>query len=127
MSDNTQKVEILNEQFKSVFSQENTTAPPETEDDPFLSMPGLNIEVAGVEKLLQNLNRGKAPGPDSVPNRILELCAKELTPMLTLIFNQSLVILTADWKQANITLIFKEGDHHLPGNYYNSEPHYCAM
>ena len=60
VSDNTQQAEILNEQFKSVFSQENTTAPPELEGDPFLSMPELNIYVTGVDKLLQNLNPGKA-------------------------------------------------------------------
>ena len=76
MSDNTQQAEILNEQFKS----------PELEGDPFLSMPELNNEVTIVEKLLQNLNPGKASGPDSVPNRILKLCAKELAPMLTFIF-----------------------------------------
>ena len=100
-------------------SQENTTAPTELECDHFLSMPKLNIEVTGVEKLLQNLNPGKASGPDSVPNRILKLCAKELAPMLTFIFNQSLslVVLPADWKLANITPIFKKGDRHLPENY----------
>ena len=76
VSDNTQQAEILNEQFKS----------PELEGDPFLSMPELNIEVTIVEKLLQNLNPGKASGPDSVPNRILKLGAKELAPMLTFIF-----------------------------------------
>ena len=119
VSDNTRQAEILNEQFTSVCSQENTTAPTELEGDHFLSMPKLNIEVTGVEKLLQNLNPGKASGPDSVPNRILKLCAKELAPMLTFIFNQSLslVVLPADWKLANITPIFKKGDRHLSENY----------
>ena len=118
VSDNTQQAEILNEQFKSVFSQENTTAPPELEGDPFLSMPEVNIEVTGVEKLLQNLNPGKALGPDSVPNSILKLCAKELAPMLTFIFNQSLSlgVLPADWNLADITPTFKKGDRHLPEN-----------
>ena len=88
VSDNTQQAEILNEQFKSVFSQENTTAPPEIEGDHFLSMPELNIvKVTGVEELLQTLNPGKVSGPDSVPNRILKLCTKKLAPMLTFLFN----------------------------------------
>ena len=82
-------------------------------------MPELNIEVTGVEKLLQNLYPGKASTPDSVPNRVLKLCAKELAPILTFIFNQTLLlgVLPADWKLANITPIFKKGDRHLPENY----------
>ena len=70
-----------------MFSQENTTAAPVLEGDPFLSMPESKIEVAGVDKLLQNLNPGEASGPNNVPNRILKLCAKELPPMLTFVFD----------------------------------------
>ena len=42
-----------------------------------------------IEKLLNYLNPSKASGPDLVPARILRLASKEISPVLSLIYQQS--------------------------------------
>ena len=79
-----------------------------------------NIEVSekGVLKLLQNLRQNKATGPDSIPTYILKIGAKELSPILTKIFQWSLDTgqVPSDWKEAMVVPIFKKGDKHQPAN-----------
>ena len=48
-------------------------------------MPDLDISCDGVQNLLETLDPSKAPGPDNIPTRILKFCAKEITPVLTVI------------------------------------------
>jgi hypothetical protein len=68
---------------------------------------------------LQNLNSSKTPGPDNLHPRSLKECANELAPSLCLIFNKSLRTgkLPSDWKQENITPVFKKGSKALVPNY----------
>ena len=119
VSDNVEQADILNEQFQSVFTNENVDSLPLMDGTPYPGVADLNIDVAGVEKLLQNLNPGKASGPDNIPNRILKCYATQLAPMLTFIFNQSVTTgcLPKEWTTAHISPIFKKGDRHLPENY----------
>ena len=72
-----------------------------------------------MEKLLANLNPNKAAGPDGIPCRLLKILAPQLSPVLTIIFNQSLEtgVLPSDWKQANISPIHKKGDRAKAKNY----------
>jgi hypothetical protein len=51
-SDNQSKANILNEQFKSVFTNENHTNFPDKGPSPFPSMTNINITEHGVYKLL---------------------------------------------------------------------------
>ena len=53
-------------------------------------MPDLDISCNGVQNLLKTLDPSKASGPDNIPTRILKFCVKEITPVLTDIFIQSL-------------------------------------
>ena len=77
------------------------------------------IDQKGLEKLLTNINPSKASGPDNIPNRILKECAIHLAPILKTILQCSLDTgeLPIDWRDANISSIFKKGDKHLPENY----------
>ena len=52
-------------------------------------MPDLDISCDGVQNLLETLDPSKAPDPDNIPTRILKFCAKEIAPVLTVIFIQS--------------------------------------
>ena len=77
------------------------------------------IDQKGLEKLLANINPSKASGPDNIPNRILKECAMHLAPILktTRQYSSDTGELPKDWRDANISSIFKKGEKHLPENY----------
>ena len=81
---------------------------------PYIS--DINIEVHGVVKLLTNLSINKASGPDNIANKVLKACAEELTPVMSHIFQLSLTTgeLPSDWRNANITPIFKKAINTQP-------------
>ena len=58
-------------------------------------------------------------GPDGIPNIVLKNCAEEISQWLSTIFQFSLDsgTLPSDWRNANITPVFKKGDRHLTENY----------
>ena len=92
---------------------------PETKLKNIPDITHLQVNQQGVFKIMNNLNTSKAMGPDNIPNIILKDCAAELSPGLTKIFQFSLDsgTLPADWRNANISPVFKKGDRHLPENY----------
>ena len=114
-----EKAEMLNEQFSSVFTREDSTDVPDLGPSPFKEMPPIKIGKAGVLKLLKNLKTRKASGPDKIPAILLKTCAEELTPMLAFIFQQTLDQNTVpdDWKTALVTPVFKKGKRSEPANY----------
>ena len=118
-TDNKVKAELLNKQFKSVFTQEDTTSVPKLMGPSFPPILELHIECKGVEKLLTKLNPSKASGPDNVPCRILKELSSELAPILTAIFHQLLSTgeLPREWTKANVTPVFKKGNKSLAENY----------
>ena len=118
-SDSRRKAEILNNQFWSVFTSEDTKNIPKLPGPPNTEMPKFEITVQGVTKLLEGLNGGKASGPDELPNLILNNAANEISPFLKIIFDQSLKTgkLPDDWVEANVAPVFKKGDWHYPANY----------
>ena len=70
--------EVLNNQFKSVFTREDLDAMPET---PVSSFPPINDIVIcsnGVFKLLSELNPFKSLGPDVVSGHVLKQAATEV-------------------------------------------------
>lgn len=82
-SDSKQKADILNSQFQSVYTQENTDSIPDKGPSPHPTMTGLKIQPAGVTKLLRDLKPHKASGPDSIPTFFLQVAAEELSPILS--------------------------------------------
>ncbi len=66
------KAYILSNQYEQIFTKEDTNHKPPMGDSPYISMPDIVIVVAGVEKLLKNLNPKKAIGPDLLPTRMLK-------------------------------------------------------
>ena len=47
ISDNVQKAEVLNEQFRKVFTSEDITNLPDIEGEPFPSMPEITMTTRG--------------------------------------------------------------------------------
>ena len=108
------KAEILNEQFKSVFSDPtpDELEPPVTETDrPYPDIDELHITSDGVQKLLENLNPNKSMGPNQIHQRVLKQLATAVAPIFTVIFNKSLHSgeVPEDWRKANVAPIFKKG------------------
>ena len=119
ISDNAKKAKLLNQQFHSVFTQEDMSSIPNMTKGHLPTMPGFKIHQTGVQKLLANLKPNKATGPDDIPPRILKETAEEITPILTLIFQRSIDTgsLPTDWKKANVSPIYKKGDRTKASNY----------
>ena len=111
--------EILNTQFKSVFTKKTSSKILELPGVTFPSIKDLKITEFGVFKLLDKIDVSKASGPDCIPGRILQNLARELAPVLHFIFEQSLNTgdLPAEWTLANVAPIFKKGSKLQVVNY----------
>ena len=85
----------------------------------YRSLPDIDINIAGITKLLREINPYKATGPDHIPAKLLKEMAEELSPSLALIFTASLHQgkTSQDWKKALVTPLFKKDDHSNPMNY----------
>ena len=113
-----EKANVLNAQFQSVFTHEDCTSVP-TQLGEFPEMALIDVTVPGVEKLLNDLNIQKAPGPDGLIPKVLKECASSVAPVLTIIYRKSISTgqLPEDWLTANVTPLFKKGNRSDPSNY----------
>ena len=118
-SNTTAKAEILNEQFNSFYTQEDTGNIPDKGPRPHPSMQDITVNINGVKKLLKNLKPYKASGPEGIPTFIVRGAAEELAPMLSHLYQFSLDTgnLPIEWKRANIVPLFQKGLKHLPSNF----------
>ena len=121
------KAEILNNQFQSVFTRSDEVSREDfihscqmlSSEDDFPVMDEINITENGITKLLKNLNPSKSPGPDNLGPRVLKELADDIAPILLLIFRRSLASgeVPADWRTANVAPVFKKGQKYLAENY----------
>ena len=114
------KADLLSQQFESVFVRDSDqNATQILSGTPFPNISNLFISEGGILKLLKGLDISKASGPGQIPNKILRELAINLAPVLTSLFNQSLLseTLPSDWKTANVTPVFKKGNRSLASNY----------
>ena len=60
----------------------------------------------------------KSPGVDGIPPKLLKEIVEQIrTPLAKLLLEEGIV--PSEWKEANITLLFKEGSRNKPDNYTN--------
>ena len=114
------KANILNQQYQAQFTREDPDSEVPTPDgDSYPQMADFTVTDDGLKKLLRKSNPNKAVGPDMIPSRLLQECAEELVPILTVICNKSLQTGTvpSDWKQANVSAVFKKGQRYDSANY----------
>jgi len=85
----------------------------------YLSIPDLKITVEGIAKLLSLIDTRKTTGPDNIPNVMLKMCAMELAPANASLFQDSVntVNLPEDWRNANVSPVYKKSSRHLASNY----------
>ena len=67
-SDSETKAELLNDQFQSVYTQEDTDNIPDLGPSTYQDMEHIKICPRGVHKLLISLKPHKASGPDNIPS-----------------------------------------------------------
>ena len=115
----SEKADILNTQFSSVFTTEDVTSTPDLGHSPYRSAPEITVTVNGVEKLLNNLNPHKASGPDQISTRFMKSMSSIVAPALTIIYQASLDQgqVPDDWRSAYVTPLFKKGDKAKASNY----------
>ena len=120
VTDPKAKAEVLNNRFKQAFTVE-TELPPNLlpEASPFDTMPDINITTQGIQKLLDSLKVGKAPGPDDIPPLVLKKLSRVVAPALCTIFRLSYQTgeVPDDWRLGNVVPVHKKGDKTDPGNY----------
>jgi hypothetical protein len=110
-------VNLLYEQFHSVFEHDDGSALPR------LDRRGISCafspEDINVQDIKEKLNKNDSPGSDDVHDPVLNECAKILTLPLCIIFKRSLreEKLSRMWKLAYFTPIFKKGSRMETGNY----------
>ena len=77
------------------------------------------VDPEGVAKLLDGLNVHKAPGPDGLNARVLKECSTKISPIYALIYTESLAQgnVPDDWRQANVSPVFKKEEKYDAGNY----------
>ena len=117
---NQQKAQTLSDFFGSVFTREPDTEIPVLEDISVDSqLDNLEVTKEEVIQKLRKLKIDKSPGPDAMHPRLLKELAVEIGTALETIFNSTVTngTIPEDWKQAQITAIFKKGNRKSPCNY----------
>jgi len=115
-----EKTEVLSAFFSSVFTVEPTDNIPILEKIIIKhAFTELIITEADVLKQLNDLNEDKSPGPDGINPKLIKNISNEIYKPIAHIFQQSLktMNLPTDWKEAQISAIYKKGKKHLASNY----------
>jgi hypothetical protein len=84
-------------------------------DDNGSMLSNVDITKEDINKGLKNLKVNKAPGVDEILPRILIENADYLSQPLEYIYRKSLEtgVVPSEWKQANVTPIYKKGPREL--------------
>ena len=77
------------------------------------------IDPEEVRKKLSKMNPKKSSGPDNLHSKTLKELSKVLDKPLQILYKNTLTKrnIPDEWKHANATGIFKEGDRNKPNNY----------
>ena len=123
ISDGFQMAEVLNEYFSSVFTTEDISSLPV----PLTKFEGNKSEHLGqlfvtpemIAKKIKKMKDNKSPGVDGIPPKLLKEIVDQISTPLANLFNLSLEegIVPSEWKEANITPLFKKGSRKKPENY----------
>ncbi|KAK3889935.1 hypothetical protein Pcinc_006088 [Petrolisthes cinctipes] len=118
MHSDAENANLLNEYFSSVFSEESGPI-PEPLDSFSEKLESMVFTKEEIERKIIELKANKSPGPDGFLPRVLKEVHGEVSRHLCMVFNR--VIQTGcvprDWREAEVTPIFKKGDASQPSNY----------
>ena len=116
---NSEKANILQSQFCSVFTDEPKDSIPKFPSRTEISAPFPIITNDMVKDKLNQINPNKSCGPDDIHPRLLREVAEYISEPISLLMNMSLdqSAIPNDWKNATICPVFKKGSPRLPVNY----------
>jgi len=120
--------EQLNEYFTSVFTRENLSQMPSADtvntDTDTVYRSDINIDPVSVLNKLNRLRSDKAAGPDELSPRVLKEITEEICEPLTIILQRSIDegSIPDDWRNANISPIYKKGGKAQAANYRPGPP-----
>ena len=115
----SEKAEVLNNFFSSVFTEENKDNIPPFDCRSDKEVSNISISVDDMRKKLDKLNVSKSCGPDGMHPRLVKELSTELALPFKILFDKTLTEgkIPACWKCAEVKPIFKKGDKSKPGNY----------
>ena len=119
-TENSEKAEILQHQFSSVFTNEPEGDLPYFQPRCNKTIDQITITEADVRKEIKNLDKNKSPGPDGIHPRLLKELVDLVYKSIASIMNMSMTngCLPGDWKTAHFTPIYKhKGDKNQAVNY----------
>ena len=118
-SSDEDKSNILNDFFAAVFTREGDSVIKDVAPKTLDSLHDIDVDIDKVKKILLGLNPTKSCGPDECHPRMLKETADILSGPIHQLFTKSLQsgTLPKQWKEANVTCIFKKGDKSSQGNY----------
>ena len=119
VTDNKAKAEILSNQFKAIFTDEDVDTIPDMDSNGVSDIDPLVFQTKGVLSLVKNINTKKASGPDGISCSVLKEAVEEIAPFLQFIFSQPLTTgqVPGDRKCANVSPVFKKGSKKEACNY----------
>ena len=113
-----QKAEALNGQFSSVFTMDDGNLPDFAQRSR-VNLSDINLSAERVRKFVCMLPNKFSRSPDGIPSAVLKVLSYELCTPLYILFKMSIDSGTCplQWKNADITPIYKKGDASQVSNY----------
>ena len=110
---------LLNDYFSSVFTEECGPIPQPTDSYSGEKLEAMDFTEGEIKKKIADLKTNKSPGPDGFLPKVLKEVCDEVSRHLCAIFNMSIRTgcVPRDWREAEVTPIFKKGDRNQPSNY----------
>ena len=121
-SNTFEKAELFNEYFTRQSSLPTQDMIPELPPVMYLTenrLDSIHTSSEEVTKILKSLNVNKSHGPDGISQKLLKETSISIAPSLTALINKSFEAgeYPTNWKMANTTPVFKNGDKNTTKNY----------
>ncbi len=119
ITDDKEMANLLNSFFSSVFTKNDGQAAPQVGRTSGPIINDVTVTPDMIKKRIEKLRPSSAAGPDNIGPQLLQELKDIVAAPLAEIFNSSLRegVVPEDWRQANVTPIFKKGARTDPGNY----------